>query len=480
VAGAPSPAEFQLGSGGERTVFPIGEVTGISFSRQVTNAPGFQTSTLPLNLLAVVPGAVGTIAFGRYASPDYEAPGEYIPAVGTSTGVPAVQGTNDVYFDLYLPSGTKPAQGWPVVLFGHGRNALKSDALRVAAKLAQHGLATLAINTVGHGGGPLSTLRVSRTDGTAVTLFAGGRSIDQDGNGSIATSEGFSAAAPRLLLQSRDGNRQTVIDALQAVRVIEAGVDVDDDGTADLDPSRIGFFGGSGGGVWGGQFLALEPDVATGVLASLGGGLADVVRLGNARPLFGAALAARTPSLLNGGPDPLIPSSPFPFRENLPPRDAPPLVTSIPGAIAIQELIERVEWVMQSGEVVGHASHLRARPLPRLQAKAVLIQFAKGDKQIPNPTTSAFLRAGGLADRATYFRNDLAFAANPALPKDPHQFWYNLFTSPAATAIALASEEQAAAFLESGGALLVDPDGAGASFETPIAGPLPEDLSFIP
>jgi hypothetical protein len=93
------------------------------------------------------------------------------------------------------------------------------------------------------------------------------------------------------------------------------------------------------------------------------------------------------------------------------------------GAIAIQDLIERVEWAMQSGETVAHASHLRAQPLDGLQAKSLLVQFAKGDRQTPNPATTAFLRAGGLADRATWFRNDLAFAANPGLPKDPHQFW---------------------------------------------------------
>jgi hypothetical protein len=32
------------------------------------------------------------------------------------------------------------------------------------------------------------------------------------------------------------------------------------------------------------------------------------------------------------------------------------------------------------------------------------------------------LRAGDLAARATYYPNDLAFAANPALPKNPHTF----------------------------------------------------------
>jgi dienelactone hydrolase len=479
-AATPATVDFHLGPAGERTVFPIAGVASIAFSRQTGTAPTFQTASLPLNLLSIVPGTIATVAFGRYASPDYETPGKFIPPVATLSGIPVVQGSNDVYFDLFVPSASKPPDGWPVVIFGHGRNGNKTAALRVAAKLAQHGLATMAINTVGHGGGPLGTLRVNRPDGTFLTLPAGGRGIDQDGNGAIGTSEGFSAASPQRIVQNRDGNRQTVIDAMSLVRALQAGVDVDDDGGPDFDPSRIYYVGGSGGGIIGAQFLALEPSVAAGVVNVMGGGLIEVVRLTAARQVIGAALGARIPSLLNGGPDPILPSNPFPFRESLPLRDQAPVVNDVPGAMAIQELFERVEWVMQSGETVAYAPHLRARPLDGVGAKDVLIQFAKGDKQIPNPTTSAFLRAGDLADRATYFRNDLAFAADPTLLKDPHEFWYNVFTSPAATAIALKAEEQVAAFLESDGVLIADPDGAEPLFETPIAGPLPEDLSFIP
>ena len=43
-----------------------------------------------------------------------------IPAVGTRTGTPAVQGTNRLDFNLFLPAGAAPAGGWPVAIFGHG------------------------------------------------------------------------------------------------------------------------------------------------------------------------------------------------------------------------------------------------------------------------------------------------------------------------------------------------------------------------
>jgi len=264
------------------------------------------------------------------------------------------------------------------------------------------------------------------------------------------------------------------------VRVIEAGMDVDGDGAPDLDASRIYFVGGSQSGIYGAVFLALEPGVSAGVVNTLGGPVVDVARLSLNRTIVGAALGARTPSLLNGGPDPILPTNPFPFRENLPLRDQPPVVNDIPGAMAIQKQFDNTQWNMQSADPVAYAPYLRARPFAGQDPKAVLVLVAKGDKRVPNPTTTAFLRAGGLADRTTYFRNDLAFAADPAFPKDPHEFWLAIGTAPSTTAVALAAQEQIATFLASDGQLIIDPDGTGTLFEMPIAGPLPEDLSYIP
>ena len=48
---------------------------------------------------------------------------------------------------------------------------------------------------------------------------------------------------------------------MQLVRVIEVGMDVDGDGSADLDPNRISYFGNSAGGMYGSMLLALEPSI---------------------------------------------------------------------------------------------------------------------------------------------------------------------------------------------------------------------------
>ena len=248
---APTPVDFLLGTNGERTVFPLADVVSITWRRQETTAPSFASVSVPLAMLRTVPGAIpaidgtiGRIAFGKYRSPDYETANGVIPAVGTLTGTPAVQRTNDVYFNLYLPSGPEPASGWPVVITGHGAGDNKNTGnapVAIAATLAEHGLATIAINVVGHGGGPLGTLTVTKTDTSTVTLPAGGRNIDRNGNGVFdqpagSLPEAFytTPASPEAILFTRDGIRQTVVDLMQLVREIQVGVDVDGDGVPDI------------------------------------------------------------------------------------------------------------------------------------------------------------------------------------------------------------------------------------------------------
>ena len=383
--------------------------------------------------------------------------------------MPAVQRTNRLYFNLFLPTGPTPPGGWPVAIFGHGFGDNKnSSPTVVASSMANRGVATIAINVVGHGGGPQGQLIVNRATGP-VTLSAGGREIDQDGNGFFNGTEGVNAAAPRILISNRDGLRQTVIDLMQLVREIEVGMDVDGDGTADLNADRISYVGQSFGGIYGVKFLAVEPHVQTGVPNVAGGSIVEVARLGGFRVLVAQALAARTPALS------LLLA---PFNENIPLRNLPPVVNADANAAAIQAVIENTEWASQSGNPVAYAPHLRLDPLAGVPAKTVLLQFARGDKTVPNPTTTAIIRAGDLADRTTLYRNDLAKAANPAVGSNPHTFLTSI--SGAGAPYAIGGQDQIAQFFASGGLTVIDPDGAGPFFETPIQIPLPEDLAYLP
>lgn len=471
----PMPADFDLGSDGSRAVFPLNAVTNIVFNRQVGTAPNFQTSALPLAALNVLPNSVSTIAYGRYRSPSYLTNERYIPPFATRLSMPKPTGSEDIYFQLLIPSTPKPANGYPVAIFGHGFGGDKhSSALTVAASMAMQGIATMSINVVGHGGGDQGTLVVNGPSG-AVTLNAGGRGIDQDGNGTIEGTEGVNAAATRNIISNRDGLRQTVIDLMQLTRVIETGgIDIDGDGNYDLDPKRIYYFGQSFGGIYGTMLLAVEPSIDAGVPNVPGGSNIEIARLGAFRPLVAQGLAARTPALLNSPPfaPPL-----YGFNENMPLRNEAPRINDVPGAIALQDYFDRSEWVSQSGNPVAYAPHIRKAPLFGMKPKPVIVQIAKGDTVVPNPTNTALIRAGDLKDRTTYFRNDLADAANPATPNNPHGF-LTAIGSPVTAFIALAAQSQIATFFASDGAITVDPDGEGPLFETPIV-QLPEELNYI-
>jgi hypothetical protein len=251
---------------------------------------------------------------------------------------------------------------------------------------------------------------------------------------------------------------------MELVKVLKAGVDVDGNGSADLSTSRIYYAGQSFGGIYGTQLLGLEPDIRAGVPNVAGGSIIEVARLGGFRPLVGIALITRTPSLYNAVPNASFTS----FNENMPLRNLPIVTDTVPGASAIQETLDRTEWAQQSGNPVAYAPFI-TRP--------VIFQFARGDMTVPNPTTSAILRACGCANRATLYRNDLAYALNPAISKNPHTFLTNI-TGPGAT-YALEAQAQIATFFASDGTVTIDPDGPGPIFETPTS-MVPEDLAYLP
>jgi hypothetical protein len=473
---APAPAvSFSLGLHGERTVFALPAVQGILFGQQTSASGPLHTVPMPTPALQVFPGAISTFAFGKFTALNFETAGGFIPAVATRNGLPAVQHTEDIYFNLTLPAGPKPATGWPVAIFGHGFGDNKNNSpLAVASTLAHNGIATIAINAVGHGFGPGGILTVIQGAALPVVLPAGGRAVDQNGDGTFDSTEGLFATGAQMDIAARDGLQQTVADLMQVVRAVQGGVDVNGDGSSELDPHRVYYLGQSLGGIYGTIFLGAEADIHTGGVNAAGGTLTDISRLSpDFRPLLTLFLASRVPPLLN------LPG--FNFDDNFPLRDQAPVVNTIPGAIAIQDFEDTTRWLAQSGDPVAWAPFVRKTPLAGSQAKNLIIQFARGDKTVPNPTTTALIRAGDLRDRTTLFRNDLAFALGLGFTKNPHAFLTNLdLTHPAVALAAIEAQTQIGVFFATDGALVIDPDGPGPLFETPIVIPLPEDLAYIP
>jgi hypothetical protein len=479
IKSAAAPAvNFNLGTGGEKTVFPLNTVTGLTWNVQaLTVGPLVPTSlNATLGALQVFPGSIGTLAFGKFSGTHWQNSNVFIPQVPTRQNVPA-QGTEDIFFNLFIPSGPRPTNGWPVAIFGHGFTDSKQGApFAVASVLAHNGIASIAINVVGHGFGPNSTLTVQQ-GATSTTFLEGGRGVDQDGNGQITSSEGSSTfvLSPQGTIGSRDALQQTVANLMELVRAIQGGIDADGDSLPDLDANRIYYAGQSFGGIYGTMFLGIEPDVRVGVPNVPGGPIIDIVRLSPSfQLLLTQSLAVRIPVLLNAGP-------PLFFNDNSPLRNLPPVINNVPGAIAIQTVEDTSRWLGQAGDPVAWAPFIRKNPLPGDLAKSVIVQFARGDMTVPNPTATALIRSGDLTDRATFYRNDIAFPLGLGL-HNPHTFLTSL-----PKPIAIEPQIQIGVFFATDGALTIDPDSVGLLppsvpplFETPIAGPLPEDLGFLP
>jgi hypothetical protein len=108
-SGVPAVADFAMGAGGSRAVFQAGTIHSMTFDRQTTIMGELSPAPVDLSWFDLAPGAIGSIAFGRFQSPDFMVhPGEYIPEIASRTGVPQIQGVNIIDFNVTLPSGQMP------------------------------------------------------------------------------------------------------------------------------------------------------------------------------------------------------------------------------------------------------------------------------------------------------------------------------------------------------------------------------------
>jgi hypothetical protein len=462
----PPPAVMNAPEGGGRAWFPRAQLARLVLRRQVgrlgtplaagqagQEAPeGFQDVPLPLD--ALPRDVVRGVGIGWYWSPWYLTPERRIlegptlaPHRGAAVDVP-------VPFVVVTPTSRPPPEGWPLVVFGHGYGGeMLSNAMLVAGGLARYGIATAAISVVGHGGGPEGRLLVGLTDGRTQTVRVPGRGVDLDADGRIEATEGLSThpGGPLGTLGLRDGLRQQVVDLMAFVRAVSGGLDIDGDRVHDTGLGQIVYAGHSLGGIYGTLFLAIEPRVRVGVLAVPGGPITEIARLSPVfRPLLRDALARRSPPLLNLAGA---------FQEDLPLRGDGPVVAPVKGALAIQEFIAHAEWLGRRADPVAYARHLRQVPLPGVEPARVLVQWALGDRVVPNPTTAALVRAGELADRAVVVRTDRIVRALGAEWPDAHGFLLSARAPGLVGRVAMAAQEQVARFLLDDGESIWMPSG---------------------
>ena len=178
IQAAPAPTlNFNVGLGGERAVFAAAQLQ--SLTNNLQNRTTGPLTSQPINLppWQLVPGAVVTAAFGTFRTLDFTTrPSGHVAPIATRTGALVPTGMMDVAFNLFLPSGARPAGGWPVMIYGHGSFGDKNTVNPLVSVLTSHGVAVLSINGDGRGGGPLT--KNPRGQTPALAYEPGGRTFE--------------------------------------------------------------------------------------------------------------------------------------------------------------------------------------------------------------------------------------------------------------------------------------------------------------
>lgn len=449
-------------------------IQSIQLRQQTTVDGELEDGAFPASAGTLALLGINRLVFGTVQSPRFLNAKQVMPQLPTKTPLPEVQALEDVGFHVLLPAGPPPEGGYPVLLAGHGfRDYRLAGPSILAYSFMRAGYAIVALNAVGHAYGPRSRILVGTPDGI-LDLFAGGRGVDLNGDGRIDNGEGCVVLTADSQVSTRDCLRQTAIDWMVMVRAIRLGLDLDGDGKPDLNGERINYWGHSLGAFYGTELLAVEPGIQSAVL-NVGG--ASAIETARISPAFRGEvltyLAARQPGLLNLEEG---------FDEQYAARDAGVTVLSVAGARELQEEFERLEWLEASGAPSTYAPLLKTAPLEGRDAKRVLFQFAIGDQTVPNPSNSSLVRAADGRERTSLYRHDLAFAARPEMPEDPHAYFSFLLDANGAP-ISLAVLDQAATFVRSGKDEVPDANSlvrlffGMALFETPEV--LPETLGFV-
>ena len=226
-------------------------------------------------------------------------------AVTRYNPLPAATATLQIPVLMTVPNArsgrSKPANGWPVVIFQHGITRNRTDLFTLADALAFEGYAAVATDLPMHG----------VTDPTNPFYLRGlERTFDLDVINNVTSAAGPDGQIDtsgshfinlRSLLTTRDNVREAAQDLRQLTATLPR-VDLNGDGAPDLDAGRIHFVGHSLGGITGATFLGIEDQVSSATLGMAGGGLAKIV---DGSPTIGppyiAGLAAQ--GIIKGTPD---------------------------------------------------------------------------------------------------------------------------------------------------------------------------------
>ncbi|RKH70021.1 hypothetical protein [Corallococcus aberystwythensis] len=364
-------------------------------------------------------------------------------------------------FMLFVPNGTAPAGGWPVLVFGHGLTSNRTAVLGVANKMAGAGYAVVAMDAAYHGertscvgsaavlptpnpvgddaacaspqtqrcenspaslsygrcvartdAGRASCAAAALPDGVPADTYCANISQGQcmadskcEGGDFLRNAQGVPAISGWNFLNlgnlftTRDNFRHHVVDFSQFLRVL-ASQDLSTAVGAQLNAAQVDYVGQSLGGILGTMSTAVSPRVRRSVLNVAGGNLAGVLLTS---PAFAAQRTAFLGSLASAGVN--------------------------PGTPTFDTFISLANTILDPADARNYAYLLENNAAAGTDAKVhrAFIQYIEGDQVIPNANTQALINAANRADAprtvATYMFPEAVIGAIPAAGR--HAFLNN-------------------------------------------------------
>lgn len=320
IAGSVSAAPIAVEDTGITTTTAVG-VPGaeiyagtLSLPYYLQDAGGNPNSTIPLTTFwladptqpDLAASFLGQVPCGAFAS-GATVNGQVLHASTSTTicyPVPLVRSVETIPLLIAVPNSdsgrVKPATGWPVVVFEHGIGGDRTNMLAIAPAFAQAGFAVAAIDLPLHGitDNTNAFYQNQLFAGTpAAALITGERTFNLDlennstgaaGPDGLIDPSGTWFINLSSLLTSRDNLREAEADLMSLTQSL-AQVDLNQDGTPDLDVTQIRFNGISLGSIAGIPFLANNRSIGAASLAVPGGGIAKLL---DASATFGPIISA--------------------------------------------------------------------------------------------------------------------------------------------------------------------------------------------
>ena len=362
--------------------------------------------------------AVGDVIAGGLVETNFQplgpnplALGAQIPGAWSDPVHPSSPNTMVLTAFAMVPNATAPANGWPVVVFGHGLGSSKESLIAIGPQLAKAGFASIAIDFQAHGSRAVQT----STD-AAIGCFAGhcqmapGTACVRDANCTTTGDRCIATPAPTSYPQcfapflsvdvaaDRDNIRQTVLDLQRLIKAAGACgaancASVNGGLPFSVDPTHIVYAGISLGGIIGSTTTAVAPALKASVLNVSGVGFLDIIE--NTQ-----TLAIRCPlvnDLIDAGIlvgqkwDPAMPTV------GLCTTDAWKDPATQPG---FAQFRATARWVLDPADGANFTR--------KLASKRFMIQEVVGDQVVPNVATDAEGKLVGLT----------AATADPMTPAD--------------------------------------------------------------